>query len=71
MLDSYGNGAAYTLRDKSARESVWLQGDDASDFREKLDTLETMRPHDTPDSILGYLWDEHDYGEAATPDDAA
>lgn len=68
-LDSYGNGAAYTLRDKAAQTSVWLQGDDAGAFREIYDTLETVCPHFSPDETLGVLWDQHDYGAAARPDD--
>ncbi|UTU09320.1 hypothetical protein CcrBL47_gp550 [Caulobacter phage BL47] len=65
-LDSYGNGAAYALYDLSAGASVWIDGDDATTFREALDTVEAQRPQDEPDEILGHLWDEHDYGAAAT-----
>lgn len=68
-LDSYGNGAAYTLRDKTAKMSVWLQGDDATDFRETFDTIETVCPHFRPDETLGVLWDQHDYGASASADD--
>lgn len=37
-LDSWGNGAAYTLR-RGAR-SCFLQGDEATDFREQFDKLD-------------------------------
>lgn len=64
-LDSYGNGAAYALYDLSAGASVWLEGDDATAFRDELDNVETQRPHDEPDEVLGHLWHDHEYGAAA------
>ncbi|AFU86486.1 hypothetical protein D869_gp097 [Caulobacter phage CcrRogue] len=67
-LDSYGNGAAYTFRDKTGKESVWMQDDDASAFRETYDALQTLLPSFGPDEILGILWNDHDYGAAASPD---
>lgn len=67
-LDSYGNGAGYTLRNKIAETSVWLQGDDAASFREELDAQEAAHPHHDPDRVLSWLWDECDYGLAAQSD---
>lgn len=37
-LESWGNGAAYTLR--LASRSCFLQGDDATNFREQFDALD-------------------------------
>ncbi|AFU87871.1 hypothetical protein CcrColossus_gp001 [Caulobacter phage CcrColossus] len=68
-LDSYGNGAAYTLRNKIAQTSVWLQGDDAATFREELEAQEAAHPNKNPDYILSWLWDDCDYGLAAQSDD--
>ncbi|AXQ69611.1 hypothetical protein HOU03_gp157 [Caulobacter phage CcrSC] len=67
QLDSYGNGAAYAFYDRTAGASVWLDGDDATQFRADFDNAEDRRPHDGPDQIMAHLWDEHDYGAAATP----
>lgn len=68
-LDSYGNGAAYTLRNLAGRSSVWLQGDDARDFRNALENYEAKHPLANPDRVLSWLWDQCDYGAAAQPDD--
>ncbi len=65
-LDSYGNGAAYAFWDQTTGRSVWLQGDDAEAFRAAFDRVEELRPIDEPDQIMAHLWDEHDYGAAAT-----
>ncbi len=68
-LDSYGNGAAYTFRALAApASSVFLQDEDAATFRDELDRLETLRPDDSPDQILSWLWDQCDYGSAAQAD---
>lgn len=67
-LDSYGNGAGYTLRAKTLKASVWLQGDDAHTFREELDALEAAHPNDLPDALLSRLWEDCDYGLAAQAD---
>jgi hypothetical protein len=65
-LISYGNGLAYRLEDMKGRRSVFLQGDDAHQFRDELETLENLRPDDGADDILGWMWDHHDYGAAST-----
>ena len=65
-LDSYGNGAAYTLWDLTTGASVYLQGDDATTFRDELDKVETVMPLGSQDEVLGWLWDQCDYGSAAT-----
>ncbi len=60
---SYGNGLAYTLEMRRTRESILFQGDDASTFREELDTLTNGRLPISYDDALGVLW--NDYGPAA------
>lgn len=57
-LTSYGNGLAYTLEKQGCTESVYVQGDDATQFREEYAALETVK--DTTDTSLGELW--HQYG---------
>lgn len=64
-LDSYGNGAAYTLVNAAANRSTYVQGDDATQFRDELDAVETTFPNGSPDEILGWLWDQCDYGSAS------
>lgn len=68
-LISYGNGAAYTLRDKQEGLSAFFQGDDAATLRDELDGREAARPDDLPDSILGFLWFDIEYGRIAEKDD--
>lgn len=41
QLDSYGNGAAYELTDTNTLVNVWLDGDDATEFRADFDRAET------------------------------
>ena len=67
-LDSSGNGWAYTLRDSETRQSVWLQDDDAAQFREELETLESRFPNHSTDAILGMLWFDFEYGRVASDD---
>lgn len=68
-LDSYGNGAAYTLRNKVALTSVFLQDDAAGQFRDELDAQEAAHPHRDPDRLLSWLWNECEYGAAAQSDE--
>lgn len=49
-LDSYGNGLAYELKCEG-EESVFVQGDDATTFREEYEALERMFPN-APTSIV-------------------
>jgi hypothetical protein len=66
-LISYGNGAAYCLRDKPAKMSIVTQyGDDSAVFRNDFDAIESARPDDPNDSVLGELWDW--YGDVAQED---
>lgn len=60
---SYGNGLAYALEMRSKRDSILLQGDDATAFRKELDNLTGRRLKLSYDEALGVLWD--DYGPAA------
>lgn len=70
-LNSYGNGWGYLLKDKQTGLSVWLQDDDAAQFREELETLESRFPDHSPDDILGILWHDYDYGQVAREQEEA
>ena len=66
-LISWGNGLAYCLEDTCEGLDVFVQGDEASDFRAAWDAVETVmadKPHDVP---LGYMWDQMGYGAAGRP----
>lgn len=60
-LTSYGNGIAYNLAklDEARRASVFVQGDDATEFRHTLSALEGSFPHWPTRRILGELWEAH------------
>jgi hypothetical protein len=66
-LESHGNGWAYTLRRHEGRLSIWLQDDDASTFRDELDSLERAFPYRPLDDVLSTLWGE--YSSLASPDE--
>lgn len=57
ILTSYGNGWAYKLEHTGLAQSVWVQEDDATAFREALDARETVKPEE---SALPYLWAEYE-----------
>jgi len=64
---SYGNGAAYafqtiTFNPDDARE-VFLQGDDAVNFRNAWEALEACHPEASINCVLSRLW--FDYEEVA------
>lgn len=60
-LDSFGNGAAYTLFSKQFIDrpdtwtSVWFDGDDAVTLRDELDAIEGAFPRDSRDMTLSRL----------------
>lgn len=56
---SYGNGLSYELRNKNADDSIYLQGDDATQFREELDAMENADPMCPTDTILNELWNTY------------
>jgi hypothetical protein len=66
-LTSYGNGWAYALEDKAARLSVYVQDDDASQFRREWDGFEFLLPNAGPDEIAGRMWSDLEYSVAAAP----
>lgn len=41
-VESYGNGLAYEIRQLDGDKSVFLQGDDATAFREDYDTADNL-----------------------------
>lgn len=62
-VTSYGNGAAYAI--ETPTHSLFLQGDDAAQFRDELDAREQARPDMLTADILAELWGE--YASAAQP----
>lgn len=54
-LVSYGNGLSYALHDNSNKKSLFVQGDDATDFRNILDLYETKNPEMPYDDIMTEL----------------
>lgn len=44
VLVSYGNGFAYSLVRKGANADVFVQGDDATEFRNQFDAMEAADP---------------------------
>ena len=55
-IASHGNGWAYLIVNKSLDRDMWLQDDDATQFRNELDALERAQPERATDSIIGELW---------------
>lgn len=41
---SYGNGVSYAVHDNIARKSMFVDGDDAAEFREELEAFEEAFP---------------------------
>lgn len=63
ILTSYGNGAFYKFNDKRSHRSLFVQGDDATIFRNDLMAYAEIS---TVDNALNNLW--YDYSEVSTPD---
>lgn len=56
-LTSYGNGLAYALDRKGHQPVVFVQGDDASQFRFEFDALEDIKP--STEATLAELWHQY------------
>ena len=54
-LVSYGNGLSYALHDNINKNSLFVQGDDASDFRLALDHYEHYFPETPFNDIMAEL----------------
>ena len=65
---SYGNGLAYVLEQRSTGASILFQGDDADRFREELDTLANGRLPLSYDEVLGVLWNDYHAAAAQVPE---
>lgn len=69
-LISYGNGTAYCLElwgnDECPEKpwSVFVQGDDAAQFREEIAAIEAMHPAMPAREVLGQMWCTYWQGEA-------
>ena len=50
-LVSYGNGLSYALHDNVNKKSLFVQGDDAIDFRNIVELYETKNPEMAYDDI--------------------
>jgi hypothetical protein len=66
-LVSIGNGLAYELGCNGERGSVFVQGDDAAEFRATWDGLETVFPNAHTGLLLREMWGM--YGELARDPD--
>jgi hypothetical protein len=54
-LVSYGNGASYIMA--HGGESIFVQGDDAAQLREDLESIAINFPADPIEANLSRLWD--------------
>jgi len=68
-LESAGNGAVYLLTDTRTGRSTFAQGDDALQFESDLESVERVFPDKSVDHVLGWLWDQCDYGAASQADE--
>lgn len=59
-LVSWGNGTAYTFDNKTAKRSVFLQGDDATQFRSELESMENAYPDRETDYLLTEMWEQYE-----------
>ena len=59
IITSYGHGLCYEVRDRLSKRSIFLQGDEAADFRVEYDTLSELHPSYVQ-SFLGDLLDTRD-----------
>ncbi len=65
-VTSYGNGLSYRLDNHATKQSAFLQGDDATQFRTDLEDTEAAWPEWSPDQVCAWLWGQFEYGGAAT-----
>lgn len=61
-LVSYGNGTAYDLSLDGEADSVFVQGDDATQFREEWEALEAAKPHTHTSALLAEMWERYSHG---------
>lgn len=69
-LASIGNGFAYSLTDNADRRAVFVQDDDATQFRTDWEAAEIVFPDKSQDEVMRWLWDQCDYGAASFPVDS-
>ena len=65
QLESWGRGVAYAVTQKESGLSVYLQGDDATQFENDRHEIEQTFPDKTDDEVMAYLWDQYAYGDGA------
>ncbi len=65
-LECWGNGLSYALTRNTTQELVFVQGDDALQFEHDKERAERAFPDKTNDEIMAWLWDQNEYGLAAT-----
>lgn len=53
---SFGNGTAYEMKPHDQTDWLLFQGDDAAEFRDRLDSMEAAHPERPTDDILRELW---------------
>jgi hypothetical protein len=66
LLESWGNGLSYNLTNKAAQAEVFVQGDDASRFSDEFTQCEESFPDKSTGDICAWMWNQLDYGSAAT-----
>lgn len=60
LVISHGNGLAYSLtQHNGARQSLFLQGDDASAFAAQLEAMENAAPDRDSDAILCEIFTQY------------
>jgi hypothetical protein len=59
QIDSYGNGAAYCLRNKKGDSSIFIAGDDATTFRDSLEGYLEHHPNLEYNVVLEWMWDAY------------
>lgn len=61
VVTSYGNGLSYLIVDAGRQEELFLQGDDATEFRNEWEGWEREFPNTLIDDIIGGLTGEMPY----------
>lgn len=58
-LTSIGNGTAYELRSHGKWETVFVQGEDATQFRDEWEALEEAKPDTDTGALLQEMWGQY------------
>ncbi len=58
-LISVGNGWAYEFGRNGAERVLWFQDDDATQFREEWEALESTKPYAHTSALLAEIWERY------------